>query len=565
MYPVSAEYLTAITKNARAHVLRGAVDGTSFEGSDVIKGSFSLTNQICPATSIELGGVYVGQLNLTFSMNFATSMNIRGSWRGVEIAAEVGVELAGGTFEYIPIPGGTYTIESAQWTDNGLKIVAYDSMQKFDLPIQMTNSAGDLFGFLSLACSFCDVTLGMSQDDCAAFVNGSNTLSMALGTPIGTWRDMISQIAAACCAFATIDREGQLILKKFPNYDKIVARINDRQRYSTNFSDHASFYSDVQVENLDDGTIDLYFNENQSALTMDLGGNAFLQSGDKDTLRQAIADGLKDLISTPFSVTILPNPALDLGDLIQFTGGIGQGSGGIVMSYTLKVDSMTLEGYGENPAIVGAASALQKQVAANARNQKGNELIFKRVVSAHDITIDTTGTVLYEIDFAVGDTTDVNIWHEFKELNVFEGDSQSIQLYYYYDDELQNYSPIDTYCESGKYHTQKGDYWRANVPSGDVHTWRVEARTDSGTAVIRLGDLRATLWGQKVVAVKTGGNIEITEDYTVKALGTPRPVGLIEGEVVVDDGSGQGGFLLLESGGYLLLESGGRIKLEEAE
>ena len=83
MYPTTNDYQTAIVKNARAHRLTGTVAGQTFTGSNVIEGSFVVRNQICPATAIELGGVYIGELDLTFTGAFATSLGIRGSWRGV--------------------------------------------------------------------------------------------------------------------------------------------------------------------------------------------------------------------------------------------------------------------------------------------------------------------------------------------------------------------------------------------------------------------------------------------------------------------------------------------------
>ena len=87
MYPTSNDYKIAVTKNARAHKLTGTVNGHSFDGGDVIKNTFVVKNQFCPATAIQLGGVYVGELDLTFTKAFAESLNIRGSWKGKTIAA----------------------------------------------------------------------------------------------------------------------------------------------------------------------------------------------------------------------------------------------------------------------------------------------------------------------------------------------------------------------------------------------------------------------------------------------------------------------------------------------
>ena len=226
MYSVSADYLTAIGKNARAHKLKGTVNGTSFGGGDVIRNSFSVKNQFCPATEIALGGVYIGELNLTFTEAFASSMNIRGSWKGKNITASIGVELADATFEYIPNNGGSYIIESAQWTDAGIQIVAYDRMRLFDISLPATTIGScTLYDLLSFACTACGVTLGLSQVECSALPNGTETLYAYPENAMVTYRDLISELAEACACFATINRSGELILQTLPAYNSVTLTI----------------------------------------------------------------------------------------------------------------------------------------------------------------------------------------------------------------------------------------------------------------------------------------------------------------------------------------------------
>ena len=238
MYNVSQDYMAAIAKSARAHKLVGTVNGTSFDGGDVIKGSFQIRNQFCPATEIALGGVYVGELNLTFTRDFALAMDIRGSWRGKVITASIGVELADASFEYIPINGGSYIIESAKWTDAGIQIVAYDNMSLFDISLPATTiGSGALYDVLSFACTACGVTLGLSQAECSALPNGTETFYAYPENAMVTYRDMISELAEACCCFATINRSGELILKTLPDFNSITLTIPHNLRYSTTFSD----------------------------------------------------------------------------------------------------------------------------------------------------------------------------------------------------------------------------------------------------------------------------------------------------------------------------------------
>lgn len=525
MYSVSNDYLTAIGKNARAHKLVGTVNGTSFDGGDVIRNSFSVKNQFCPATEIALGGVYVGELNLTFTEAFASSMNIRGSWKGKIITASIGVELADASFEYVPINGGSYIIESAQWTDAGIEIVAYDNMSLFDVSLPATTiGSGTVYDLLSLACTACGVTLGLSQADCSSLPNGTETFYAYPDNAMVTYRDLISELAEACCCFATINRSGELILQTLPDYNSVTLTIPYNLRYSTSFSDFTSYYSMIEVTSPSDGTVELYTNQNIGGLSLDIGNNPYLETGLAVTytrMRQAIVDELQTFRSVPFSVSLLPNPALDLGDLIEFTGGIGQGSLGCVMSLVHKLDSTTIEGYGENPTAAGVTSALSKQVTAQSKSTK-DEMVCHTFVNSQAFTLgDSDPTTIIEINFSTVSPKTVKILHEIM-LDVTITDASGIATctaYYYVNDVLEAYEPIDSWNNDG-YHLLHLLYFLENLLSGSAYEWKVVLEMNGGTATIARSGIHALLEGQGLVAVSSWDGVITCEDtYTPLTLG----------------------------------------------
>ena len=516
MYSVTNDYLTAMGNNARACVISGTVGGTAFASADLFRNSFVYKNQCCPATEIILGGKYVGELDLIFTEAFAQLMNIRGSWRGLTITASVGIELDDSSFEYVPL--GVFTIESAVWSDAGLEVKAFDNMSKFNATAQFNTTSGTVFDLLSLICTSCGVTLGMTQAECEALPNGTETLTLVGGSSIMTYRDMISELAAAVGCFATMDRSGYLVFRPMPDTSVITDTIPAKLRYSTSFSDYTSFYSDLEVQNMVDDTVSMYFNTRSGGLTMKIGANPFLQYGedaDIDRQRQAVIDSLEPFSATPFSVSILPNPAYDLGDVIKFSGGIGQNAVGVIMSITVKADSTTIEGYGENPAASEVMSKEEKQIASNAKNSKSQGITYYPFINADGITLSHTEKKIYEIYFATADQTTVTLWHELKILSALDGTTQKVKLHYYYDGGLIEYEPINTYGENG-YHLFKGDYWLVNVAPGVVHRFKVAASIDSGSATIAAGDVHALLMGQKMDASTGGedGYLSLTDEYT---------------------------------------------------
>ncbi len=525
MYSVSNDYLTAIAKNARAHKLTGTVNGTSFDGGDVIRNSFSVRNQFCPATEIALGGVYVGELNLTFTEAFASSMNIRGSWKGKVITASIGVELADASFEYIPINGGSYIIESAQWTDAGIQIVAYDKMSLFDISLPATTiGSGTLYDLLSFACTACGVTLGLSQVECSALPNGTETLYAYPENAMVTYRDLISELAEACCCFATINRSGELILQTLPAYNSVTLTIPYNLRYSTSFSDFTSYYSMIEVASSSDGAVTTYTNQNIGGLSLDVGNNPYLETGLEVTytrMRQAIVDELQTFRSVPFSATLLPNPALDLGDLIEFTGGIGQGSLGCVMSLVHKLDSTTIEGYGENPTAAGVTSDLSKQVTTQGKSTK-NEMVCHTFVNSRTFTLgDSTPTTIIEIAFSTVSPKTVKMLHEIM-LDVTITDASGIAsctAYFYVNDVLEDYHAIDSWNHDG-YHLLHLLYFLENLLSGSAYEWKVALEMNGGTATIAQSGIHALLEGQGLVASASwNGTLECEDTYTPLVLG----------------------------------------------
>lgn len=569
MYSVSADYLTAIATNARAAKLRGTVGGISFAGSDVLQDTFSVRNQFCSATAIEIGGVYIGECDLTFSNDFAADMNIRGSWRGVVIAPEIGIKLADGTFEYVPL--GVFTIDEAKWTDSGLKVVAYDNMSKLDKLLNINTSIGSIYSLINLACIDSGVTFGMVEADVNDLPNGHETLQFSGDSPIETDRDLVAVCAAACGCFATMDRNGELVLRPLPD-DTPVLTISAKLRYSTSFSDFTSYYSDLVVTN-NDGTIDYYSNHNLGGLVMDIGGNPLLQQElgtTRDRTRQAVCDAIEAFRGVPFSATILPNPAIDLGDVIQFSGGFGNGSIGCVMSVTYKLTSTTIEGYGENPAASGAQSELSKQVASQAKKESENGLTYYTFTNSDEIEInDYEQTTLIDVEFAVNNPTTVMMFHEIKMLNDIVGDSQTVTLYFYHGDDLINYQPADTLSEDDEYHFFPSFYTLLNVQNGVTQRWRVKAQTSSGTATVDIGDVQATLVGQKMVAKDAfKGTIHVEDLYTPIMRGrmlhgltddmSPADNPVIIGPVppVTDNAliNENGDFIVTENGDYIVKE-----------
>ena len=171
MYQVSQAYQTAETKAVKQFKARGVVCGQNFTADDILKGSLTISQQATSPTEITLGSVYIGQLNATFvGMNIA-----RNSWVGGTITLQVGLKLASGLYEYVPV--GTYNVA-----------VSNTSLGKELLRIDFGSLLIDLTSFKpvhpSKAEPISPTDLGMLMD--VRPVQPVNELESIIRTPSGT-------------------------------------------------------------------------------------------------------------------------------------------------------------------------------------------------------------------------------------------------------------------------------------------------------------------------------------------------------------------------------------------
>lgn len=368
MYAVSAAYLQKILSNTKVVTrrIRGTVGNIAFTENDIISSSFTITEKCVNSADINLGGVFVGQMDLTFCPAFAANVN-RGDWRGKEIRCRIGllVDPANDTWEDVPCK--PYTIDSAMWSRDGVSVTAYDAMTKFDKTMGVKSTDGNVFALATLACRNCNVQLGMTQTEMQALPNGTELLSLYPENDIETWRDFISWIAVTIGGFATINRTGRLEFRTWHSSEDITMDVYDRAT-GGQWSDFVTYYTGVSITNIAEETTSYYGTTSDTGLTMNLGPNPLMQYGDETTKAERcrnILAALEAFDYTPFTSSGLLDPCLDLGDVIKYTDGL---AGTYSMCCVHKIEfsyrkGVKITGFGKNPAMFGAKSKTDKNIA----------------------------------------------------------------------------------------------------------------------------------------------------------------------------------------------------------
>ena len=257
-------------------------------------------------------------------------------------------------------------------------------------------------------------------------------------------------------------------------------------------------------------------------LTYNLGSNPFLQTGNVNNALNSILTAISAFAYTPFSVDRCGCPAYDLGDVLTFPDGIGGDRTGCMMSYEYDYhDVYMLDGYGANPAIYGAQSKTDKELAGLMSRTNANQLQYYTYTNAKPFEIRDEYKEIISIRFGSTKQTLVTFQAEIALENEIEDqdvDSIINNIKYLLNNVEQEYKPVETWME-GK-HLLHLLYL---IPIGDaaLNTLKVRMNSLGGVTYVLRGNLNAVISGQGLVATdKWDGYIDAEDNIIYVDFGT---------------------------------------------
>lgn len=545
MYQVSEAYKEAMHERVQCFRMRGTIGDASFTDQNILAGSFSITNQCSSNDNIELGQVYIGELNATF-MNVPIG---RYNWKGKEIIPYFGLKLHDGTYEDIPL--GVFTIDSAEWTESGVVVKAYDHMALLDTPCNRVVTEVTPYECTQIITEETGVVFATPEAEFETFANGTTMMSETTTNDVETWRDLVSWLAQACGCFATADREGNIVFRQYGT--TVVDTLDDKHRFTgSSFSDFETRFTGISVVNMSDSTTSYYGVEPDDGLTMNLGSNPFLQYGVAETLegmRREVLNALQNICYVPFKVKAIGNPAYDLGDVLVFGDGIADASKlYCITKYVFKYNGeYEMTGVGKDPALSNAKSKTDKNLIGILSNTSENALVHYRFTNTEDINMgDGTRNLVASIRFATAtkesevslraeillDVTrsnhnDVNAY-KLREITVsnppeiseVQDETESLKdgftnlndrvteienilrfpepvivtVGYTLNGTEIDYHPVETYFIEGK-HILSLYYYIGNVKANTIYTWGILLKINGGSVHIDENSVHAVIEG----------------------------------------------------------------------
>ena len=284
-----------------------------------------------------------------------------------------------------------------------LELKAYDYMLRFDRDFNGFETIGTAYGMMALCSTACGVELAQSQEEIEALPNGSELLSIYPENDIETYRDVLYFTAQVLGGFFCINREGRLEFRQYGNTP--VMEILQKHRFSSSFSDFVTRYTAVSSTNLRTQTSEYYALEEDDGLTMNLGINPLLQFGLEETreeLCRNILIALSVVNYVPFDSDTIGNPALDLGDVLTFSGGQADSQQiTCVTSFTVKIGGrQSLKCVGKNPRLSQAKSKNDKNISGLLNQIEAGKIGIHTFTNASAYTLGETNVRIISIEFA---------------------------------------------------------------------------------------------------------------------------------------------------------------------
>lgn len=514
MYAVSNSFQEAMKKPVQQHKLGGSllVNGNTqfFTEANIQKGSFRISNQCSGNENVEIGTVYTAELTAVF-LDLGLQRYVM---NGAIITPHLDLLTENG---YESVPLGVFNITEANWTTFGIEVTAYDNMSKFDRTIRLNSDQYTLsiYGYLSVASAACGVGLAQTENQIQALPNGNRILPLYPDNDMETWRDLIAWCAQTTGTFATINREGRLVLCSYGTTP--VDTIDDSHRFTgAKFSDFETRYTGMSCVNIRDSTTTYYHVDPDDGLTYNLGSNPLLQIGEDDYLaveRTEVLNALAVIRYVPMEVSMIGTPAYDLGDVLVFTDGAADEN----KLYCVTQFEWTfggtylVRGVGQNPSLASARSKTDKNIAGLINREKEDEICYYDYINESSYHIaDGRRQKIISIRYATVKSTHVDFHAEVKYRLSTNTGKAVLRVTYMFDNvEWADYHPVETE-EDGTHLLHLMLTWRNN--GAVTSELAVYLELDGGEVWIERNDAHAYLTGMGLVGDEAwDGTIKIEQ------------------------------------------------------
>ena len=433
-------------------------------------------------------------------------------------------------------------------------------MVKFNKTLSFKETSGTIYELLEFCCKKCSVELGISKEEIEKLPNGVERVGIYAEHDIETYRDLIHYISATTASFATIDRFGKLILKRFntnSNYE-----IKEIDRYELSISDFTTRYTAVQSTNLKTKISEYYSKENDNALTMNIGVNPLMQLGlpeKRVRMCKAILEEVATFDYTPLDSVVVSNPAFEVGDKITFKVGV-ESYHTIVTSIEYKIHGKyRIKSVGKNSLLSKGKSKQDKNIQGILQTIESDRVKVNGYVNGTEIKIGQNSQTIIDIEFASSKETDAffiaTVLFDVKSLKKHieetvtlkdEKEEKKLTLIREVDEDqklniIYSLNELTIRNHEPKFIAKAGSqmvtlfYPLINLKEKVINRFTVDFELEKGSLVIPIEGISAAIIGSALGGdVPWDGKIKVNENLGKLTLSHRKQVNLSEGNIEVE-------------------------------
>lgn len=519
MIPVSPLVESKLLSDSRFVAIHGTVASHPFTTEDFLAGSLSITKQSSDSSDFKIGGVYVGEMKISFLKNSQLFETMSGNWLGAEIVLNFDIKVGDNSWESIPL--GTYYVAQADRTVEGMSLKCYDGMSKLGASISGVSFAGSFWKILNTIANKCEIVLGQTREEIEIFINTDLSYNLYPENDCSTYRDVLYWLTQIIGGFAYFNYENKLIIRDYGASDygstgQADFEIDSFHRTKdTKIADYYNDYQELLLTHTDDGLE--YYHQTfslESGRVYHLGENPFLQFeyGYQNYACGNIITSLRLYKFFPSETVIPCDPRIELGDRYRIAGGMAYNEMSCVQYINFRFGkSMTIKCFGKNPTLGDASSTTSSGSKTSTGDQvRSKTMTYFSNTNPNAITIergDDPTRIVYT-SFSADVKTFVDMWQAIKYTATFNDSSPGdayIKAYLYMDNTLLEFQPEFLIANGGISSLTQTDTFTINafrqLDTTGRHTWEIylDVLDDSNkldSITIAIGDSNGILRGQ---------------------------------------------------------------------
>lgn len=385
MLDVTSEYLAAIRAMGRTDRLTGTLsfpDGSTLVLSDanIEDGSVFVSWECVTGEEIEFGSTIMAELNISIRSDLS-----RYAFYGAKISMAYGVRLEDGSWYDVPL--GAYTVAEAERKRSLVEMTAYDNLLSMDAAYGGKVLYGTPYEIYAQICEVCSLQLATEEAEFQAMPNGSEKIQIDGTSGCNTYRDCAKIVAQMIGGFVIADRTGAIAIRRYGKSPS--ATIPRENRWSTKMADYVCTYMGLRIK-ASSGEYLSYDVDRESGLELTIQDAPAWDYGITETLQARADTLLGELLQisyTPGTVSIIGDPALECGDLVELDTEDGTVDT-LITSITWKYHGkMSVKSAGVNPYLKAQSTrktVIQRELQAQTEEKS---LIFYAFTNNADISV----------------------------------------------------------------------------------------------------------------------------------------------------------------------------------